>query len=113
MILEKVQKRMRFHLYKENKDTQEALGLIGKMLGIQSRSFGFAGTMDKHSVRNSLFVATELPLQRAILPPILQMLSDSNLAVREAAILCIEEMYRQAGSQFRDDFNDIISLHIW
>ncbi|KAL6008070.1 hypothetical protein ACLOJK_033576 [Asimina triloba] len=24
-----------FHLYKENKDTQEALGLIGKMLGIQ------------------------------------------------------------------------------
>ncbi|THF95877.1 hypothetical protein TEA_024385 [Camellia sinensis var. sinensis] len=25
----------KFHLYKENKDTQEALGLIGKMLGIQ------------------------------------------------------------------------------
>lgn len=25
----------RFHLYKENKDTQEALGLIGKMLGVQ------------------------------------------------------------------------------
>lgn len=25
----------RFHLYKENKDTQEALGVIGKMLGIQ------------------------------------------------------------------------------
>lgn len=25
----------RFHLFKENKDTQEALGLIGKMLGIQ------------------------------------------------------------------------------
>ncbi|GAV63851.1 HEAT domain-containing protein/CLASP_N domain-containing protein [Cephalotus follicularis] len=51
----------------------------------------------------SLFAATELPLQRAILPPILQMLSDSNLAVREAAILCIEEMYRQAGPQFRDE----------
>ena len=26
---------LRFHLYKENKDTQEALGVIGKMLGIQ------------------------------------------------------------------------------
>lgn len=25
----------RFHLYKENKDTQEVLGLIGKMLGVQ------------------------------------------------------------------------------
>ncbi|KAK6915448.1 Pseudouridine synthase, TruD [Dillenia turbinata] len=40
----------RFHLYKENKDTQEALGLIGKMLGIQPRSFGFAGTKDKRSI---------------------------------------------------------------
>lgn len=29
----------RFHLYKENKDTHEAIGLIGKMLGIQVRQF--------------------------------------------------------------------------
>ncbi|XP_059652720.1 multisubstrate pseudouridine synthase 7 isoform X2 [Cornus florida] len=43
-------KFLRFHLYKENKDTQEALGLIGKMLGLQTRSFGFAGTKDKRSV---------------------------------------------------------------
>uniref|UniRef100_A0A2P2LGW2 Uncharacterized protein MANES_09G154600 n=1 Tax=Rhizophora mucronata TaxID=61149 RepID=A0A2P2LGW2_RHIMU len=43
-------KFLRFHLYKENKDTQEALGLIGKMLGIQPRSFGFAGTKDKRSI---------------------------------------------------------------
>lgn len=43
-------KFLRFHLYKENKDTQEALKLIGKMLGIQPRSFGFAGTKDKRSV---------------------------------------------------------------
>lgn len=43
-------KFLRFHLYKENKDTQEALGLIGKMLGIQPRSFGFAGTKDKRAV---------------------------------------------------------------
>ncbi|XP_031405587.1 CLIP-associated protein-like isoform X2 [Punica granatum] len=50
-----------------------------------------------------LFASTELPLQRAILPPILQMLKDSNHGVREAAILCIEEMYKQAGSQFNDE----------
>ncbi|KAK2992406.1 hypothetical protein RJ640_027854 [Escallonia rubra] len=43
-------KFLRFHLFKENKDTQEVLGLIGKMLGIQAKSFGFAGTKDKRSV---------------------------------------------------------------
>ena len=32
---------LRFHLYKENKDTQEALGAIGKMLGIQVCFFFF------------------------------------------------------------------------
>ncbi|VVA99804.1 unnamed protein product [Arabis nemorensis] len=50
-----------------------------------------------------LFASTELPLQRAILAPILQMLNDPNQAVREAAILCIEEMYMQGGSQFREE----------
>ncbi|XP_074292662.1 uncharacterized protein LOC141619546 isoform X2 [Silene latifolia] len=43
-------KFLRFHLYKENKDTQEALRLIGKMLGVQPKSFGFSGTKDKRSV---------------------------------------------------------------
>ncbi|KAG8391024.1 hypothetical protein BUALT_Bualt01G0145000 [Buddleja alternifolia] len=47
---EQTGKFLRFHLYKENKDTQEALGLLGKMLGVQPRSFGFAGTKDKRSV---------------------------------------------------------------
>ncbi|KAJ8749496.1 hypothetical protein K2173_025691 [Erythroxylum novogranatense] len=51
----------------------------------------------------SLFASTELPLQRAILPPILQMLNDPNPGVREAALLCIEEMYSQSGPQFRDE----------
>lgn len=31
---------IRFHLYKENKDSQEALGVIGKMLGIQVLVYG-------------------------------------------------------------------------
>ncbi|VAH09077.1 unnamed protein product [Triticum turgidum subsp. durum] len=43
-------KFLRFHLCKENKDTQDALGVIGKMLGLQSRSFGFSGTKDKRAV---------------------------------------------------------------
>lgn len=43
-------KFLRFHLYKENRDTQEALGVIGKMLGVQPRSFGFAGTKDKRAI---------------------------------------------------------------
>ncbi|CAA2934086.1 CLIP-associated isoform X1 [Olea europaea subsp. europaea] len=50
-----------------------------------------------------LFASTELPLQRVILPPILQMLHDPNPGVREAAISCIEEMYTQAGPQFREE----------
>ncbi|KAL6499561.1 hypothetical protein OROGR_027471 [Orobanche gracilis] len=37
-----------------------------------------------------LFGSTELPLQHAILPPILQMLNDPNAGVREAATSCIE-----------------------
>ncbi|KAK7397292.1 hypothetical protein VNO78_18460 [Psophocarpus tetragonolobus] len=47
---EKVGKFLRFHLYKENKDTHEALGVIGHMLGIKPKSFGFAGTKDKRAV---------------------------------------------------------------
>ncbi|XAR61010.1 hypothetical protein NMG60_11034581 [Bertholletia excelsa] len=60
-----------------------------------------------------LFASTELPLQRAILPSILQMLNDPNHDVREAAISCIEEMYVQGGMQFRDElqrYNIPISL---
>ncbi|XP_015892457.2 CLIP-associated protein isoform X1 [Ziziphus jujuba] len=52
-----------------------------------------------------LFASTELTLQRVILTPILQMLNDTNPGVREAAILCIEEMYTQAGTQFRDELH--------
>ncbi|XP_068664574.1 CLIP-associated protein-like [Aristolochia californica] len=50
-----------------------------------------------------LFASTELTLQRVLLPPVLQLLNDSNHGVREAAVLCIEEMYTQVGSQFRDE----------
>ncbi|XP_078430923.1 pseudouridine synthase family protein isoform X2 [Wolffia australiana] len=36
---ENLGKFLRFHLYKENKDTQEALGVIAKMLGVQVTVF--------------------------------------------------------------------------
>ncbi|XP_057742358.1 CLIP-associated protein-like [Arachis stenosperma] len=80
---------------------------------IVERAGAFAWTCKSWRVREEfsrtvtsaigLFSSTELPLQRTILPPILHLLNDPNPAVREAAILCIEEMYAQAGSQFRDE----------
>lgn len=51
----------------------------------------------------SLFAATELPFQRLVLPSVLHLLEDSNSNVREAAILCFEEMYHQGGPQFREE----------
>ncbi|XP_042467456.1 CLIP-associated protein-like isoform X1 [Zingiber officinale] len=50
-----------------------------------------------------LFASTELPLQRVLLPPVLQLLTDSNQSVREAAASCIEEMYAQVGTQFHEE----------
>ncbi|KNA13981.1 hypothetical protein SOVF_111640 [Spinacia oleracea] len=59
----------------------------------------------------NLFASTELPLQRAILPPILHMLNDPNHSVREAAISCIEEMYMQIS--FKMSYKDTSFHHIW
>ncbi|XP_042422440.1 CLIP-associated protein-like [Zingiber officinale] len=52
-----------------------------------------------------LFASTELPLQRVLLPHVLQLLTDSNQGVREAATSCIEEMYAQVGPQFCDELH--------
>ncbi|CAL9133696.1 unnamed protein product [Musa acuminata var. zebrina] len=52
-----------------------------------------------------LFASTELPLQRVLLPPVLQLLTDSNQSVRDAATSCIEEMYTQVGPQFREELH--------
>ncbi|RDX88682.1 CLIP-associated protein, partial [Mucuna pruriens] len=67
---------------------------------IVERAGSFAWTCKSWRVREEfartvtsaigLFSSTELPLQRAILPPILLLLNDLNPAVREAAILCVE-----------------------
>ncbi|XP_008810808.1 CLIP-associated protein-like isoform X1 [Phoenix dactylifera] len=50
-----------------------------------------------------LFASTELTLQRVLLPPVLQLLNDPNHSVREAATLCIEELYTNVGPQFREE----------
>lgn len=43
-------KFLQFYLYKENKDTQDALTVIGRMLHVQPKNFGFAGTKDKRAI---------------------------------------------------------------
>ncbi|TKW40355.1 hypothetical protein SEVIR_1G240000v4 [Setaria viridis] len=50
-----------------------------------------------------LFASTELPLQRVLLSPVLQLMNDLNRSVRDAAISCIEEMYKNMGSQFHEE----------
>ncbi|CAL5026552.1 unnamed protein product [Urochloa decumbens] len=50
-----------------------------------------------------LFASTEISLQRVLLSPVLQLMNDSNQSVRDAAISCIEEMYRHMGSQFHEE----------
>ncbi|CAI5500733.1 unnamed protein product [Closterium sp. Naga37s-1] len=40
----------RFHVLKENKDTNEAMALVGRYLGVQSRALGFSGSKDKRAV---------------------------------------------------------------
>ncbi|KAJ3120088.1 multisubstrate pseudouridine synthase 7 [Nowakowskiella sp. JEL0407] len=39
-----------FHLYKENKDTMEAIGIISKLLKTNPNNFTFAGTKDKRAI---------------------------------------------------------------
>jgi len=39
-----------FTLYKENKDSHDALGVLSKLVGINVKSFGIAGTKDKRAV---------------------------------------------------------------
>ncbi|KAJ1279986.1 hypothetical protein BS78_04G197600 [Paspalum vaginatum] len=50
-----------------------------------------------------LFVSAELPLQRVLLSPVLQLMNDLNRNVRDAAISCIEEMYKNMGAQFHEE----------
>ncbi|KAJ3706355.1 hypothetical protein LUZ61_010060 [Rhynchospora tenuis] len=50
-----------------------------------------------------LFASTELPLLRALLPNVLHLLNDPNQSVRDAAMSCIEEIYKQMGPQFHEE----------
>ncbi|KAL1151867.1 hypothetical protein V6Z11_A09G069800 [Gossypium hirsutum] len=52
------------------------------------------------TVTSAITVFTSMEFMKAILPPILQMLNDSIQSIREAATLCIEEMYMQFGPEF-------------
>ncbi|WVZ74590.1 hypothetical protein U9M48_022754 [Paspalum notatum var. saurae] len=50
-----------------------------------------------------LFASAEIPLQRVLLSPVLQLMNDLNRNVRDAAISCIEEMYKNMGAQFHEE----------
>lgn len=51
----------RFHLYKENKDTHEALGVIGKLAGVQVVSmFYFIKVLHMFSVESLNFLVTSI-----------------------------------------------------
>ncbi|KAH7543682.1 hypothetical protein FEM48_Zijuj02G0211100 [Ziziphus jujuba var. spinosa] len=81
----KAGKFLRFHLYKENKDSQEALGLIGKMLGIKPRSFGFAGTKDKRAVSTQRVTVFKLRANR------LAALNDRLIGIKVGDFCYVEE----------------------
>ncbi|XP_022722851.1 CLIP-associated protein-like isoform X2 [Durio zibethinus] len=51
-------------------------------------------------VTSAITVFASMEFMKAILPPVLQMLNDSTQSIREAATLCVEEMYMQFGPQF-------------
>jgi tRNA pseudouridine13 synthase len=57
-----------FSLYKENMDTQAALGLLGRALGLRpgagGRVFGFAGTKDKRAITTQRVTALRVPPAR-------------------------------------------------
>ncbi|XP_073388615.1 CLIP-associated protein isoform X1 [Physcomitrium patens] len=51
----------------------------------------------------NLFSSTGFHFQRMHLPANLQLLEDSNSNVREAALVCLEEMYRHGGQNVKDE----------
>jgi tRNA pseudouridine13 synthase len=59
-----------FSLYKENMDTQAALGLLGRALGLRpgagGRVFGFAGTKDKRAITTQRVTALRVPPARLV-----------------------------------------------
>eukprot|EP00898_Chlorokybus_atmophyticus_P005024 jgi/Chlat1/5522/Chrsp369S00409 len=51
---------LRFVLYKENKETQDAVGVLGRMLHVHPKAFGMAGTKDKRACTSQLVTAYRL-----------------------------------------------------
>ncbi|OAE22414.1 hypothetical protein AXG93_2381s1100 [Marchantia polymorpha subsp. ruderalis] len=60
-------KFLKFHLFKENKNTQDALMIIGRMLGVQPKSFSFAGTKDKRAVTTQQVTVYKQPAAKLAL----------------------------------------------
>ncbi|KAH8937329.1 hypothetical protein BDL97_16G022100 [Sphagnum fallax] len=57
-------KFLRFFLFKENKDTQDALTVISRMLHVQPKLFGFSGTKDKRAITTQQVTVFKQPAER-------------------------------------------------
>ncbi|KAI8800979.1 pseudouridine synthase [Cladochytrium replicatum] len=53
-----------FHLYKENRDTMEAINIVAKIMRVSTRTFGFAGTKDKRGITVQRITAHKMELER-------------------------------------------------
>eukprot|EP00879_Flechtneria_rotunda_P004747 GHRR01005016.1.p1 GENE.GHRR01005016.1~~GHRR01005016.1.p1 ORF type:complete len:819 (+),score=345.29 GHRR01005016.1:316-2772(+) len=74
-------KYVKFVMFKENMDTQAALGVISRMLHINTSSFGFAGTKDKRGVTTQFVTVWKTPPWKlAALNPRLRGIKLGNFA---------------------------------
>ncbi|KAJ3681669.1 hypothetical protein LUZ60_014242 [Juncus effusus] len=79
---------------------------------VMERAGGFAWTNESWRVREqfvrtvgsaAVLFGTDLPLMHALLPNVLHLLNDPIQSVRDAAMSCIEEIYKQMGPQLREE----------
>ncbi|KAH9507458.1 multisubstrate pseudouridine synthase 7 [Bulinus truncatus] len=70
---------VKFVLYKENKDTMDALGLISKILKVKESLFQFAGTKDKRAKTTQEITANRIhPKKLAFLNKVLRNMAVGN-----------------------------------
>ncbi len=54
----------RFLLYKENKDTMEAVAVLARLLKIKPSCFHYAGTKDKRAIASQFITAFKVPAEK-------------------------------------------------
>ena len=54
----------RFVLYKENKDTMDAVNIMSRLLKLKSSCFHYAGTKDKRAITSQLLTAFKVTAEK-------------------------------------------------